>query len=74
MNNSPKVTNIVIAGLGGEGVLKASDIVAEVALDRARMGLSAFRAVPDGWHVSRLSLDTAGILTEIRGSPENAVA
>ena len=25
------VTNIVIAGLGGEGVLKASDIVAEVA-------------------------------------------
>jgi len=26
-----KVTNIVIAGLGGEGVLKASDIVAEVA-------------------------------------------
>ena len=26
-----KVTNIVIAGLGGQGVLKASDIVAEVA-------------------------------------------
>jgi indolepyruvate ferredoxin oxidoreductase beta subunit len=26
-----EVTNIVIAGLGGEGVLKASDIVAEVA-------------------------------------------
>jgi len=29
---SGKVTNIVIAGLGGQGVLKASDIVAEVAL------------------------------------------
>jgi indolepyruvate ferredoxin oxidoreductase beta subunit len=28
---SGKVTNIVIAGLGGQGVLKASDIVAEVA-------------------------------------------
>jgi len=27
------VTNIVIAGLGGEGVLKASDIVAEVAFE-----------------------------------------
>ena len=27
------VTNIVIAGLGGEGVLKASDIVADVAFD-----------------------------------------
>jgi indolepyruvate ferredoxin oxidoreductase beta subunit len=27
----PNVTNIVIAGLGGQGVLKASDIVADVA-------------------------------------------
>jgi indolepyruvate ferredoxin oxidoreductase, beta subunit len=27
-----QVTNIVIAGLGGQGVIKASDIVAEVAL------------------------------------------
>lgn len=31
MNNKSKVTNIVIAGLGGQGVLKASDLVAEVA-------------------------------------------
>ena len=31
MNNRTKVTNIVIAGLGGQGVLKASDIVADVA-------------------------------------------
>ena len=31
MSNKTKVTNIVIAGLGGQGVLKASDIVAEVA-------------------------------------------
>lgn len=28
----PSVTNIVIAGLGGQGVLTASDIVADVAL------------------------------------------
>ncbi len=27
----PQTTNVVIAGLGGQGVLKASDIVAEVA-------------------------------------------
>ena len=31
MNNSTKVTNIVIAGLGGQGVVKASDIVADAA-------------------------------------------
>ncbi len=30
---SSKVTNIVIAGLGGQGVLKASDIIASLALD-----------------------------------------
>jgi indolepyruvate ferredoxin oxidoreductase beta subunit len=29
---SGKVTNIVIAGLGGQGVLKASDIIADLAL------------------------------------------
>jgi indolepyruvate ferredoxin oxidoreductase beta subunit len=31
MNSSSAVTNIVVAGLGGQGVLKASDILAEVA-------------------------------------------
>jgi indolepyruvate ferredoxin oxidoreductase beta subunit len=31
LSNKTDVTNIVIAGLGGQGVLKASDIVAEVA-------------------------------------------
>jgi indolepyruvate ferredoxin oxidoreductase, beta subunit len=31
MSYSAAVTNIVIAGLGGQGVLKASDIVADVA-------------------------------------------
>ena len=33
MSNSAAVTNIVIAGLGGQGVLKASDIVADVAFN-----------------------------------------
>ncbi len=31
MTNSSAVINIVVAGLGGQGVLKASDILAEVA-------------------------------------------
>ena len=31
LSNKSKVTNIVIAGLGGQGVLKASDIVADAA-------------------------------------------
>ena len=31
MSNRTKVTNIVIAGLGGQGVLKASDITADAA-------------------------------------------
>jgi len=36
LSSNPTVTNIVIAGLGGEGVLKASDIVAEVAFRAGR--------------------------------------
>ena len=32
MNN--QITNVVFAGLGGQGVLKASDILAQVAFDR----------------------------------------
>jgi indolepyruvate ferredoxin oxidoreductase beta subunit len=31
LSNKTEITNIVIAGLGGQGVLKASDIVAEAA-------------------------------------------
>ena len=34
--NSRKVTNIVVAGLGGQGVLKASDIVADAAFRAGR--------------------------------------
>ena len=32
MNSSSTVTNVVLAGLGGQGVLKASDILADAAL------------------------------------------
>lgn len=44
MNNT-KTTNIVIAGLGGQGVIKASDIVAEVAY---RAGLDVKKAEVHG--------------------------
>lgn len=45
MEHDPKVTNIVIAGLGGEGVLKASDIIAEVAF---RAGLDVKKSEVHG--------------------------
>jgi indolepyruvate ferredoxin oxidoreductase beta subunit len=43
--NKTKITNIVIAGLGGQGVLKASDIVAEVAF---RAGLDVKKSETHG--------------------------
>jgi len=45
MSASSKVTNIIIAGLGGQGVLKASDIVADVAF---RAGLEVKKAEVHG--------------------------
>jgi indolepyruvate ferredoxin oxidoreductase beta subunit len=41
MSKSARVVNVVIAGLGGQGVLKASDIVADVAF---RAGLDVKKA------------------------------
>ena len=45
MSNRTKVTNIVIAGLGGQGVLKASDLVADVAF---RAGLNVKKSETHG--------------------------
>ena len=45
MGNKTKITSIVIAGLGGQGVLKASDIVAEVAF---RAGLDVKKSEVHG--------------------------
>jgi len=45
LSNKTKVTSIVIAGLGGQGVLKASDIVAEVAF---RAGLDVKKSEVHG--------------------------
>lgn len=41
MSRNPDVTNIMLAGLGGQGVLKASDIVAEAAF---RAGIDVKKA------------------------------
>lgn len=41
----PKVTNVVVAGLGGQGVIKASDILADVAF---RAGLDVKKAEVHG--------------------------
>ena len=43
--SSRQVTNVVIAGLGGQGVLKASDIVAEAAF---RAGLDVKKSEVHG--------------------------
>ena len=45
MSNKTRVTSIVIAGLGGQGVLKASDIVADVAF---RAGLDVKKSEVHG--------------------------
>jgi indolepyruvate ferredoxin oxidoreductase beta subunit len=45
LSNRTKVTNIVIAGLGGQGVLKASDLVADVAF---RAGLDVKKSETHG--------------------------
>ena len=41
----PRVTNVVVAGLGGQGVIKASDILADVA---CRAGLDVKKAEVHG--------------------------
>ena len=54
LRNRNRVTNIVIAGLGGQGVLKASDIVADVAF---RAGLDVKKSEVHGMRrcVSRVT-------------------
>ena len=44
-NGTGKVTNVVLAGLGGQGVIKASDILADAAL---RAGLDVKKAEVHG--------------------------
>jgi indolepyruvate ferredoxin oxidoreductase, beta subunit len=43
--SAPRVTNVVLAGLGGQGVIKASDILADAAL---RAGLDVKKAEVHG--------------------------
>ncbi|MFA6280761.1 MAG: AAA family ATPase [Bdellovibrionales bacterium] len=46
----------------------SAETVAEVAQDRGRMGLSAFRALPDTWRLTNLVADIEPYLTAIRAA------
>lgn len=59
MNN---VTNIIIAGLGGQGVIKASDIVAEVAF---RAGLDIKKSEVHG-----MSQRGGSVASDVRIGPQ----
>lgn len=58
----PEVTNVIIAGLGGQGVIKASDILAEVAL---RAGLDVKKAEVHG-----MSQRGGSVSTDVRFGEE----
>ena len=57
-----KVTNVVIAGLGGQGVLKASDILAEVAF---RAGLDVKKSELHG-----MSQRGGSVSSDVRFGPQ----
>ena len=59
-----RLTNVVVAGLGGQGVLKASDILADVAL-RAGEATPRLEALPPEADYFR-----AGFLGYVAGQPE----
>lgn len=58
----PKIINIVVAGLGGQGVLTATDIVAEVA---ARAGLDVKKSELHG-----MSQRGGSVSSDVRFGPE----
>lgn len=49
-----------------DGLSVSPDVIAEVVLDRARSGLSAFRELPQGWNARELVGNITGILREMR--------
>lgn len=59
---APKITNIVVAGLGGQGVLTATDIVAEVA---ARAGFDVKKSELHG-----MSQRGGSVSSDLRFGPE----
>ncbi len=59
---SSNVTNVVIAGLGGQGVLKASDILAQVAFD---MGLDVKKSEVHG-----MAQRGGSVTSDVRFGPE----
>lgn len=61
-SEQPRVTNVVIAGLGGQGVLKASDIVAEAAF---RAGFDVKKSEIHG-----MSQRGGSVASDVRFGPE----
>ena len=61
MAASAKVTNVVVAGLGGQGVIKASDILADAAF---RAGLDVKKAEVHG-----MSQRGGSVTTDVRFGP-----
>jgi len=59
---SSRVTNVVLAGLGGQGVLKASDILAQVAFD---MGLDVKKSEVHG-----MAQRGGSVTSDVRFGPE----
>jgi len=59
---APRVTNVVLAGLGGQGVIKASDILAEAAL---RAGLDVKKSEIHG-----MSQRGGSVTSDVRFGPK----
>ncbi len=69
----PRLINLLcdqalVYGFSDDRPTITGEVVAEVALDRARTGLSAFRVLPPGWQVTQLIADITPALAEIRSA------
>jgi type II secretory pathway predicted ATPase ExeA len=67
----PRLINLLcdqalVYGFSEDQKIISGETIAEVALDRNRAGLSAFRQVPIGWSVTNLVADIAPYLHQIR--------
>lgn len=73
----PRLINLLcdqslVYGFSDEHAQISGELVAEVALDRNKTGLSAFTKVGDDWQMTDLIKDVTSFLDEIRASQENA--
>jgi hypothetical protein len=66
----PRLINLLcdqamVYGFSEDRLLIKSETIAEVVSDRAGMGLSPFRKLPEGWRLENLNVDIADLLAEI---------